>query len=152
MKKNMIKHVLILTLSITIGIILGNYFDENYFFESIRRIHIFDDYYIHGSFSLGFLIGFILTALTIYFFLFTKIISIFSRIFYSPFIKLPKGVFRLILVCGFIIPLLFGIISEINVRWSDGKYIFLSLLFGIPIYWILVRIGLWVYAGFQEKK
>lgn len=72
--------------------------------------------------------------------------------FLSAFRELPKGIYRLILVGSVLLPLIIGIIWESNESYSDGEYFFGSLFFGFLIYWILARIGVWIYQGFKEDK
>lgn len=34
----------------------------------------------------------------------------------------------------------------------DFDSLLLAIVFGIPIYWVIVLIGVWVYDGFKEDK
>jgi hypothetical protein len=74
------------------------------------------------------------------------------KAFLSAFRELPKGIYRLILVGSILLPMIIGIIQESNVQYSDGEYFFGSFFFGFIIYWILARVGVWIYQGFKEDK
>ncbi|MBC8485935.1 MAG: hypothetical protein H8D45_07825 [Bacteroidetes bacterium] len=154
MKLKIYDKIGILIFSSIIGIIFGYYFENNYSFtlSSIWRIHTISDFYIHGVFVLGFIIGFVLSAGIIYLISFHKIVYKTIKIFLLPIQKLQTGLFRLILVFGFIIPILIGVYLENRVQWSSLKPLLLSSILGFSIYWILVRIGLWIYAGFKIEK
>lgn len=70
----------------------------------------------------------------------------------SAFKEMPKGIYRLILVGSFLIPLIVGIVLEMNDSWSDGEVFLATFIFGFLIYWILARIGIWIYQGFKEDS
>ncbi len=71
---------------------------------------------------------------------------------FSSFKRLPKGIFRLIVVFSFIISTLIGIFVEINERSSDGEALIISFALSMVIYWIFIRIGIWIYDGFIEDR
>lgn len=69
------------------------------------------------------------------------------------FMELSLGVRRLIFVGT--IPGAFqigGILGTMNEHSSHSDFFFgWSIFAGIPIYWICVFAGLWIYQGFKEK-
>ncbi|MEI2759100.1 MAG: hypothetical protein V9G42_06650 [Bacteroidia bacterium] len=71
--------------------------------------------------------------------------------FFGAFKTLPKGVYRLNIAASFILPLLVAMIGA-SLDNGDEKTFLGLLIFGIPIYWILARIALWIFAGFKEDK
>ena len=73
--------------------------------------------------------------------------------FFAPFRDLPKGIFRLNIVCSIFIPFIIGMIMQLNSRYYPNGELFLAgLIIGFIMYWILARIGLWVYAGFIDDQ
>ena len=70
----------------------------------------------------------------------------------SAFKELPKGIYRLILVGSFLLPLILGIVLETNDSWSHGRVFLETFILGFIIYWILARIGIWIYQGFKEDS
>ena len=75
--------------------------------------------------------------------------------FLMPFKKLPAGFYRLVIALGFIIPLIIAI-SEPNALFDYdlGKVSFFKsgLLPSFFVYWILARVGVWIYIGFTKKE
>jgi len=72
--------------------------------------------------------------------------------FFTAFKKLPKGVYRLNIACSFLLPLIVALIGEASERHGNGEMFLVCLIMGIPIYWLLARIGVWIYSGFKEDK
>jgi len=73
--------------------------------------------------------------------------------FFIAFKILPKGIYRLNIACSFIIPLIIAFVGAIEIEnYHPEEPFFGLLLWGIPIYWILARIAVWVYAGFIDDK
>lgn len=72
--------------------------------------------------------------------------------FLSAFKELPKGFYRLILVGGFLIPLIIGIIFESGESYSHGEVFLTAILLSFIIYWILARVGVWIFQGFKEDR
>lgn len=72
--------------------------------------------------------------------------------FIKPFKKLPEGVYRIIIVSSFLTPLLVGIILSSTSRTDQRELFIGSLIGGFFIFWILARIGLWVYEGFSKEE
>jgi len=70
----------------------------------------------------------------------------------SPFKILPKGFYRLIIVGSILLPLIISIVIESNNRNSHGTEFLFFLVFGFLIYWILARVGIWIYQGFKEEE
>lgn len=73
---------------------------------------------------------------------------------FVAFKELPKGIFRLIIVCGFLIPLIIGIVLQSIAPYpAYGQEDFTAaIIYGPIIYWILTIIAMWVYEGFKEDK
>lgn len=71
---------------------------------------------------------------------------------FSSFKKLPKGIFRLIVVFSFVISTLIGFFVEMNERSSDGEAFIIFFVLSMALYWFLVRIGIWIYDGFIEDR
>lgn len=72
----------------------------------------------------------------------------------NPLKVLSTGYRRLIIVCSFIIPLLF---SYRLTRIIFGKHFIFSeyltsILMIVVLYWILVFAGIWIYKGFKSEK
>jgi len=71
---------------------------------------------------------------------------------FSSFKRLPKGIFRLIVVFSFIISTLIGFFVEMNERSSDGEVFIIFFVLSMVIYWFFIRIGIWIYDGFIEDR
>ena len=68
--------------------------------------------------------------------------------FLAPFRKLPHGYFRLLIVGWFIFPFIWGFVVQGK---GDSDYAF-GLMCGPIVYYIIARIGIWVYDGFKNPK
>jgi hypothetical protein len=74
-----------------------------------------------------------------------------------PFKSLSEGYYRVILVSFILVPLIVALLlsfanalSIMNLD-SYSEYVFFKVFgFGIPIYYVLARIGLWIYEGFKK--
>ena len=83
-------------------------------------------------------------------------------VWFSRFNEVNKGVLRIlgiISLVGVIAPILYLLITSIIanqegyiVYWIDGIYVVVGILICYCLFWILFRIILWVYDGFQESK
>lgn len=76
--------------------------------------------------------------------------------FFAPFKHLPKGVFRLMIVGSFIVSISAGayrdsIDTERYGKTSDTEILY-ALFLGFVIYWLVVRVGIWVYLGFRDDN
>ena len=70
----------------------------------------------------------------------------------SKFNLIGQGWRRVIVIFSFIISAIIGFIFEGNATYSDGQVLLMSFVVCYILYWILVCIGLWVYAGFKLNK
>lgn len=68
----------------------------------------------------------------------------------EPFKKLPQGYYRLVIVGWIVLPLTFAGIAYAATEQRPEESFFAFLLFGIPIYYVLARFGIWVYDGFKK--
>lgn len=59
---------------------------------------------------------------------------------------LPKGTLRLLIVVSIIIPIT-GLIFYLNFKNIFFQYVF---FYGFITFWLLVRIILWIYDGYNE--
>lgn len=66
--------------------------------------------------------------------------------------SLNKGIYRLIITFGILLPLLLALFEESNVSKSDGVAFFNVLFWGSVVYWISILIGIWIYEGFEDEK
>ena len=74
-----------------------------------------------------------------------------------PFKYLSEGYYRVILVSFILVPLIVALLlsfanalSIMNLD-SYSEYVFFKVFgFGIPINYVLARIGLWIYEGFKK--
>lgn len=69
----------------------------------------------------------------------------------NQFKKLPQGSYRLIVAGWIIIPLLASAIAAGISRDSNDAFL-ATLIFSIPIYYLLARLGAWVVLGFKNDK
>ncbi|MEQ6118472.1 hypothetical protein [Reichenbachiella sp. MALMAid0571] len=73
---------------------------------------------------------------------------------FKKFKELKTGVKRAVVVGT--IPgamILGGTIGALNERYYSGDDFFgYSIFLGIPLYWIVALIGVWVYDGFKENE
>ena len=74
---------------------------------------------------------------------------------YNPlkqFKNLPQGTYRLIIAGWIILPLIASsIVAGFSHRYADENFVG-TLILSIPIYYVLARLGSWVYLGFQNDK
>ena len=69
----------------------------------------------------------------------------------KTFKELPLGYNRLIIVGWIFLPLLFASIGA-SLNDQEPEQIFFNIMvFGIPIYYILARLGIWIYKGFKNQ-
>lgn len=66
--------------------------------------------------------------------------------------KLPKGIYRLLIVGWLILPLIFCLLLGAYDFYYKFSEVIISLIVFAILYYILVRMGIWVYFGFQEDK
>jgi uncharacterized RDD family membrane protein YckC len=66
--------------------------------------------------------------------------------------KLPTGIYRLLLVGWLILPLIVAFISGSAANDDEGGTFLGALICSVVIYYIFVRLGIWVYFGFREEK
>lgn len=69
----------------------------------------------------------------------------------NQFKKLPQGAYRLIIAGWIIIPIAASAIAAGISRNSDDAFL-ATLIFSIPIYYLLARLGAWVFLGFKIDK
>lgn len=72
----------------------------------------------------------------------------------APFQNLPQGYYRLVIVLGGIFSLIVAFLFALGTN-SDGEAFVLFIIgifFGIAVYYLLARIGIWVYNGFNDQK
>lgn len=71
----------------------------------------------------------------------------------KQFKELPQGYYRLLIVGWIVLPILAGIIAESSgSNYSNGSNFLGALILGIPIYYVLARLGIWIYDGFKNSK
>ena len=75
--------------------------------------------------------------------------NLFAK-FFTPIKQLNKGTFRLLFVLSLLFSIIAGILS-VDFSHECGELI-LTIPFWFIIYWLMVRVGLWIYAGFKEGK
>jgi hypothetical protein len=63
------------------------------------------------------------------------------------FKKLSEGVRRALIAGTLIGPF---IIAAPLWAGIGGKYLAFVIVFGIPLYWLSVFIGIWIYSGFKK--
>lgn len=68
----------------------------------------------------------------------------------KQFKKLPQGYYRLLIVGWIILPILAGIVAESSSRFNNGGDFLGALIVGILFYYILARLGIWIYDGFKN--
>ncbi|MEX0660371.1 MAG: hypothetical protein WEA58_10850 [Balneolaceae bacterium] len=69
----------------------------------------------------------------------------------ETFESLHKGIRRLIIAIGFILPIVISIPFSYSAQYPEEVFFTTSMLSFIS-YWTLVGLSLWVYEGFQEDK
>lgn len=73
--------------------------------------------------------------------------------FFGPFNDLPQGIYRLLIVFSILIPLIIStIMYQKAPSHSDDEIFFGSLFFCFISYWIIVRVGMWVFEGFKNDR
>lgn len=70
----------------------------------------------------------------------------------QPFKKLPEGYYRLVMVGWLILPLLIAAIGAGMEERQQGPTFFALFIICIPIYYVAVRLIIWIYDGFKKDK